>query len=581
MQVEARTTELQTADEQLRQGIDERLWVDAVLRDSEETARRLARENAAMAEIGRIVGSSPDIQDVYERFAAEVRRLIPFSRIGANLVDFTRRTYELSYVRGLDVPERDAGAVHPLEGSFTNHVAESQAAMIVRMESERHIPATLPGLVASFQAGVRSSIGAPVTSGDKAAGVLILDAIEPDAFEQHHVELAQRIADQIAGAIVNSQLYAARQRAETEIRRLVRQNDLILNSAGEGICGVDLHGATTFANPAAARMVGWTVDELIGKSQHDVVHHSRPDGAPYPSEHCPIHATLADGQVHHVANEVFWRNDNRNFPVEYVSTPIRDENGELVGAVVTFRDITERIEVDRLKDEFVSTVSHELRTPVTSIKGFLDLIIEDDSPGFSDEHRTFLEAAARNTQRLERLVGSLLDISRLEAGRLQINVMSFDFRDVVDLTLDDMRADIDGKSLKVSVTGAAEPVVVWADRNRTIQILANLMSNAIKYTLPRKSIKIEIGALKIEDGLLRVDVVDEGSGIPPDAVDRVFEKFYRVEGSGMGSATGTGIGLAISKALVELQGGMIWAESELGKGSTFSFTLPRLPESVA
>jgi PAS domain S-box-containing protein len=343
---------------------------------------------------------------------------------------------------------------------------------------------------------------------------------------------------------------------------------------------VDLHGATTFVNPAAARMVGWTVDELIGKSQHDVVHHSRLDGAPYPSEHCPIHATLNDGQVHHVANEVFWRRDHERFPVEYVSTPIRDENGDLVGAVITFRDITERIEIDRLKDEFVSTLSHELRTPVTSIKGFLDLIIEDDSPGFTEEQRTFLEAAARNTQRLERLIGSLLDISRLEAGRLQINVMSFDFRVVVELTLDDMRADIDGKYLDVTVTGAADPSVVWADRNRTIQILANLMSNAIKYTLPRKSIKIEIDAGVTEDGLLRVDVVDEGSGVPPDAVNRVFDKFYRVEGSGTGSATGTGIGLAISKVLVELQGGDIWVESELGKGSTFSFTLPRLPESV-
>ncbi len=564
----------------MRQGIEERLSVDAVLRDSEETARRLAEENAAMAEIGRIVGSSPDIQNVYERFAVEARRLIPFDRIRTNLVDFAAQAYEVSYVEGLGVPERDLGDVLSLEGSFTNHVAESQEAMIVRMESEQHIPSTLPGLHAPFRAGVRCSIGAPVISGDRTAGVLILDSTEPDGFEQHHVELAQRIANQIAGAIVNSQLFSARQRAETEIRRLVRQNELILNSAGEGICGVDLHGATTFVNPAAARMVGWTVDELIGKSQHDVVHHSRLDGAPYPSEHCPIHATLNDGQVHHVANEVFWRRDHERFPVEYVSTPIRDENGDLVGAVITFRDITERIEIDRLKDEFVSTLSHELRTPVTSIKGFLDLIIEDDSPGFTEEQRTFLEAAARNTQRLERLIGSLLDISRLEAGRLQINVMSFDFRVVVELTLDDMRADIDGKYLDVTVTGAADPSVVWADRNRTIQILANLMSNAIKYTLPRKSIKIEIDAGVTEDGLLRVDVVDEGSGVPPDAVNRVFDKFYRVEGSGTGSATGTGIGLAISKVLVELQGGDIWVESELGKGSTFSFTLPRLPESV-
>ena len=133
-----------------------------------------------------------------------------------------------------------------------------------------------------------------------------------------------------------------RKRAEEALGRLSRQNELLLNSAGEGIYGLDLEGKTTFVNPAAARMIGWEVEELIGKPQHDILHHSKPDGSPYPRESCPIYSVFKDGSVSQVDSEVFWRRDGTSFPVEYASTPILDERGELAGAVVTFRDITER-----------------------------------------------------------------------------------------------------------------------------------------------------------------------------------------------------------------------------------------------
>ena len=133
-----------------------------------------------------------------------------------------------------------------------------------------------------------------------------------------------------------------RKRAEEALEQLRRQNELILHAAGEGIYGLDVHGNTTFVNPAAARMIGWKAEELIGKPQHDILHHSKSDGTPYPKEECPIYAAFRDGAVHHVTDEVFWRKDGTSFPVEYISTPIRDERGKLVGAVVTFKDITER-----------------------------------------------------------------------------------------------------------------------------------------------------------------------------------------------------------------------------------------------
>ena len=259
-----------------------------------------------------------------------------------------------------------------------------------------------------------------------------------------------------------------------------------------------------------------------------------------------------------------------------VLTPVTDAGyANLYG-----RDITESKELDRLKDEFVSVVSHELRTPVTSIKGFLELLAEDLADDLGDEQLRFLEAAERNAQRLERLVNDLLDISRFEAGSLEIGCEVFDFRDVVKQVVADMQADTRAKELKISTTGMGSPVRVWGDRGRVVQVMANLLSNAIKYSGSRELIGVAVTLPAEGDRFIRVDVQDHGPGITEADVKRLFDKFYRVSNSTTRAATGTGLGLAISKALVELHGGRIWVESEPGKGSTFSFTLPKAPPPI-
>ena len=229
-----------------------------------------------------------------------------------------------------------------------------------------------------------------------------------------------------------------------------------------------------------------------------------------------------------------------------------------------------------MKDEFVSVVSHELRTPVTSIKGFLELVMEE-SDQFTDEQRGFLEAVERNTVRLQRLVDDLLDISRLEAGRLAVNRTSFDLREAIDRMVAEMRVDIETKEMDVSMTGVAMATPVWADRDRIVQVLANLLSNAIKYSPPQTAIEIGITVPASGGAYVQVDVRDQGPGISPDDIKNLFQKFYRADSSSTRSTTGAGLGLAISRALVELHGGKIWVESEVGKGSTFSFTLPTTP----
>ena len=163
-----------------------------------------------------------------------------------------------------------------------------------------------------------------------------------------------------------------RRRSEAAVREALEQHESILKAA-DGIYGLDRDGRVTFANPAAARMTGHEVEELLGRRSHELVHHTRPDGTPYPDEECPMSASLENGVVHHSENDVYWRKDGTSFPVEFTSTPTV-EGGKVTGAVVVFRDITERREIERAKDEFISVVSHELRTPLTSIRGSLGLL---------------------------------------------------------------------------------------------------------------------------------------------------------------------------------------------------------------
>lgn len=208
--------------------------------------------------------------------------------------------------------------------------------------------------------------------GDKPAGVVeVYVPYAPYARHLASIRNAIFLAAGLASLIVAVAWYLLYRVGSRQINREHHRNELILSSAGDGIFGLDSNGHGTFVNPAAARMLGWGVNEFIGRSPDELIHHSKPDGTPYPLEECPIRSACRDGSAHRVSDEVFWRKDGGSFPVSYVVTPILEGRGRVAGAVVAFQDVTERREVERLKDEFVSTVSHELRTPLTSIRVFV------------------------------------------------------------------------------------------------------------------------------------------------------------------------------------------------------------------
>jgi signal transduction histidine kinase len=253
---------------------------------------------------------------------------------------------------------------------------------------------------------------------------------------------------------------------------------------------------------------------------------------------------------------------------------------EFLGLVSVFRDITREVEVDRMKSEFVSTVSHELRTPMTSIKGYADLLLMGAAGSLDEEQERYIEIIKNNADRLSLLVNDLLDISRIEQGRVELEIRDLSLAETVTQLMEslEVRFEDEDKVVRVTIDVPPDLPTVQADSDRVTQILMNIVLNAYQYTPEGGS--VTISAHQEEDGI-RVDVADSGIGIAPEDQDRVFERFYRGEDPMVISTAGTGLGLAIVQQLVEMHNGRVWLESELGKGTTFRILFPYVHQPEA
>ena len=364
--------------------------------------------------------------------------------------------------------------------------------------------------------------------------------------------------------------------AEEALHIATRQRELILESVGDGIYGIDLEGRLTFINEAGARMLGYSPDDLTGREIHDVIHHSHSDGTPYSRVTSPILQGMRRREAMRMRDEVFWRHDGSKIPVEYTANPLI-EDGQLAGMVVAFQDVSERRRLDRMKDEFISTVSHELRTPLTSLRASLGLISSGALDKRPEKQRQMIEMAIGNCDRLVRLVNDILDFEKMESGRLALNRVAVEAIDLLRRAADVAHAA--ASEVHISFQVQAGRALVYADTERTMQVLNELVSNAIKFSPPKTVIRL--GTQPAADGEVCFVVEDQGRGIPPEKLEHIFDRFQQGDASDSRALGGTGLGLALCRSIVEQLGGRIWAESTLGKGSRFLFTLPaaeRAPE---
>ncbi len=393
-----------------------------------------------------------------------------------------------------------------------------------------------------------------------------------------------RLIPAIERELAEAEVRRERNRAEDEIRQLNLHNELILNSAGEGVYGLDLEGRTTFINPAAAMMIGWEPDELIGQRQHDILHYTKPDGSPYPSEDCPIYAAFKDGKPHHVSNEVFWRKDGTCFPVEYTSTPIR-EDGELVGAVVVFHDITERkameaqlLQAQKMEavGQLTGGVAHDFNNLLTVILGNLQLLerrVEGDER-LSKRVRAASGAAMRGAELTKRL----LAFSRRQGLKPEV----VDLNELV-AGIDDLLRRTLGETMEINAALEADLWPVRVDLNQLENALLNLAINARDAMPQGGKLTIETANAPLDEeyvarypyvasgDYVMLAVSDTGSGMPPAVIERVFEPFFTTKETGKG----TGLGLSMVYGFIKQSGGHVNIYSEEGHGTTVKLYLPR------
>ncbi len=371
------------------------------------------------------------------------------------------------------------------------------------------------------------------------------------------------------------------------------QSELMLSSAGDGIYGVNGEGNVTFANPAAASLLGWKSDELVGRHEREIfpaVHEAPGERMLVVSRTRATSTSGSDAELR--------RKDGTFFPVEYATAPIR-ERGRIVGAVVTFSDITPRkrleeeraallvreqearagleesnralIQATEAKSAFLATMSHEIRTPMNGVIGMTGLLL--DTP-LNAEQREFAEAVRSSGESLLTIINDILDFSKIEAGRLEVESVRFDLRRMVEEVAELLAEAAHAKGLELAYMFPQDvPSSVRGDPGRLRQILTNLLGNAIKFT-DRGEVTLRIRRVEASSdaAMIRFEVQDTGIGIPAAEQQRLFHAFTQIDASTTRKYGGTGLGLAISRQLAELMGGQIGVQSEPGRGSTFWFT---------
>lgn len=391
------------------------------------------------------------------------------------------------------------------------------------------------------------------------------------------VVLIGALARQVLLVVDNDRLHRGLERAVEDRTRQLRQETqwsrLLVTSVGDGIYGVDAQGKVTFINPAAAEALGYRPSELEGRPAHATFHANQPDGTPFPVERCYVTEAVAGQRVANIEEDTYVRSDGQTVPVEVTATPLVDD-GRSIGAVVVFRDVTQRREVDRMKSEFVSMVSHELRTPLTAIRGALGLISGGAVGQLNARTSRMVDIALVSSERLGRLINDILDIERIESGMLLMDLATHPSRTLIDAAVSQVQVLAEQAGVRVTV-GDAEGQV-YADADRVVQTLLNLLGNAIKFSHSGGYVSV---CAQGKGEMVEFAICDDGRGIPEDKLDRIFERFSQVDSSDAREKGGSGLGLSISQSIVERLGGRIWARNNAGAGTTFLFTLPAGPVS--
>ncbi len=353
--------------------------------------------------------------------------------------------------------------------------------------------------------------------------------------------------------------------------------DALFASIGDGAIATDAFGKITQVNPVALNILGYRESELVGQWFPKKIVAITDEGATMNLIDRPITRAFLTGLP--VSEKMLYRRKNGlTVPVSISVSPILLDN-KPIGAIQVFRDITVEQEIDRMKSEFISLASHQLRTPLSAIKTYSHMLVDGYMGEVTPAQKKSLRTIISATNRMNELISTLLNITRIESGTIAVTPKQLQMNKVVDEVIKEISLMAADKSIELTMRVEGKTsLMVKTDNLILKEIITNLVSNAIKYTPDEGKVTVSIRA-RTHD--IQVSVIDTGWGIPKYAQDQIFSKFFRAHNIVKRETTGTGLGLYLVKGLLDRLGGKIWFESEEGKGTTFTFSLPRLKQSAA
>jgi len=413
--------------------------------------------------------------------------------------------------------------------------------------------------------GVISLAMFPIVSKQRAMGFIAVGSKKFHKFTKREIRLLMAFSSQLGAALENAQLYDEVTKSKAYIENLVE------NAADVIVC-TDLEDRILTWNRGANITLGFGKDEVIGKHLSILLPPERIHELDEIRAKVQISGVLRDIEVQSK------RKDGVRIYLSLSVSPIKDVAGRVIGYLRVAKDITEKKryerrlkELDKMKSDFVSNVSHELRTPLTAIKASADNMLDGLVGDLSEKQTRYLARIKSNADRLARLINDLLDLSRIEAG-INLKPTNLDLVTIAKEVTEILRPVAAEKLITLTIESPENTLTAWADPDRISEVLMNLLGNAIKFTPTHGEVTLSLRRSGNE--WVKISVADTGPGIPSEEANRIFDKFYQVTQAEKQKAVGTGLGLSITKALVEMHGGKIWLESEGGRGSIFSFTLP-------